>query len=214
MPKDDFDQEDPFELVGMVLPGPQDDASFELARRVKPDVYQIDPAMLADLDLVRRIGRERKPVLVVAAGATAATIAGVIQALGRCPIVLLHSVMADVVAPRRARLQYIGWLSERFHAPAGYLGSAAFAQVLADALGKPVASARVAESSALGAALCAGVGAGLYRGLDEAARSLAATRETHEPDASRGRVLEQRYAAWNRLRSAQPDAAELELRST
>ena len=33
MPKDDFDQEDPFELVGMVLPGPQDDASFELMGR-------------------------------------------------------------------------------------------------------------------------------------------------------------------------------------
>jgi hypothetical protein len=30
MPKDDFDQEDPFELVGMVLPGQQDDGSFEV----------------------------------------------------------------------------------------------------------------------------------------------------------------------------------------
>jgi hypothetical protein len=33
MPKDEFDQEDPFELVGMVLPGPQDDTTFELMGR-------------------------------------------------------------------------------------------------------------------------------------------------------------------------------------
>ncbi|HXH14070.1 MAG TPA: hypothetical protein VNP04_30430 [Alphaproteobacteria bacterium] len=33
MPKDDFDQEDPFELVGMLLPGPQDDTAFELMGR-------------------------------------------------------------------------------------------------------------------------------------------------------------------------------------
>ena len=33
MPKDDFAQEDPFALVGMVLPGEQDAASLELMGR-------------------------------------------------------------------------------------------------------------------------------------------------------------------------------------
>lgn len=33
MPKGDFDQEDPFELVGMLLPSPHDDATFELMGR-------------------------------------------------------------------------------------------------------------------------------------------------------------------------------------
>ena len=33
MPKDAFDQEDPFALVEMLLPGPQNDGSFEVMGR-------------------------------------------------------------------------------------------------------------------------------------------------------------------------------------
>jgi hypothetical protein len=33
MPKNEFEQEDPFALVGMVLPGEQDTAAFELMGR-------------------------------------------------------------------------------------------------------------------------------------------------------------------------------------
>jgi autoinducer 2 (AI-2) kinase len=90
----------------------------------------------------------------------------------------------------------------------GLSRSADFAQILADVLERPVAAARVAESSGLGAALCAGVGAGCFRDLDEAA-TLAATRERALPDAARARILAERYAAWNRLLLAQPDVSDL-----
>ena len=40
--------------------------------------------------------------------------------------------------------------------------SAFFTQMLADALGRPVEAVEVSESTALGAAVCAGVGSGVF----------------------------------------------------
>jgi len=94
----------------------------------------------------------------------------------------------------------------------GLSRSAAFARALADTLGRPVRRARIAESSGLGAAMCAGVGAGLFRDLDHAARELGAAGEAFDPDPVRSGALQERYEAWQRLRSAQPDAAELDPR--
>jgi autoinducer 2 (AI-2) kinase len=91
----------------------------------------------------------------------------------------------------------------------GLARSAAFAQLLADGLERPASKARVAESSGLGAALCAGVGAGLFRDLDEAAAALAGGAQRFEPDLERARILAERHAAWERLRRAQPDISEL-----
>ena len=47
---------------------PHDRQALAMARRLKPDVYQVDPGIVSDLDLVGRIARERRPVLVVTAG--------------------------------------------------------------------------------------------------------------------------------------------------
>jgi autoinducer 2 (AI-2) kinase len=91
----------------------------------------------------------------------------------------------------------------------GLSRSAGFAGILADALERPVACARVAESSGLGAALCAAVGAGLFPDLDQAARALARTAPPLEPDPARSRVLAERRGAWDRLRRSTPDAVDL-----
>lgn len=101
---------------------PHDRLALALARRLKPDVYQVDPGVVSDLDLVGRIARERRPVLVVTAGTTSATIGRAVRALRGCRIVLLHAVAADVLAPGRARLRYIPWLADRFGKPVGYFG--------------------------------------------------------------------------------------------
>ena len=101
---------------------PHDRQALTVARRLKPDVYQLDPGVVGDLDLVGRIARERRPVLVMTAGTTSATIGAAVRALRGCRIVLLHAVAADVLAPGRARLRYIPWLAERFRKPVGYFG--------------------------------------------------------------------------------------------
>jgi autoinducer-2 kinase len=55
-------------------------------------------------------------------------------------------------------------------------------QIVADTLGIPLRIPVVEESTALGAAICAGVGAGFWKGADEGAASVAAFARTVEPD--------------------------------
>ncbi len=72
-------------------------------------------------------------------------------------------------------------------------------QIVADVVGLPVHVPAVKESTALGAALYAGVGAGLYRDLAEATGSLVRTERTFEPTPEARRTYDERYAAWRGL---------------
>ena len=72
-------------------------------------------------------------------------------------------------------------------------------QIVADVVGLPVHVPAVKESTALGAALYAGVGAGLYRDLAEATGSLVRTERTFEPMPGARRIYDERYPAWRRL---------------
>jgi autoinducer 2 (AI-2) kinase len=72
-------------------------------------------------------------------------------------------------------------------------------QIVADVVGLPVRVPVVKESTALGAALYAGIGAGLYRDLAEVAGSLVRTERTFEPVVEAGRTYDERYAAWRTL---------------
>jgi len=74
--------------------------------------------------------------------------------------------------------------------------SAWFSQRLADLTGLPVRRARYQEITALGAALFAGVGAGLYGSLEEAAEvspaadTLSPALDTHAREAAYARWLD------------------------
>jgi autoinducer 2 (AI-2) kinase len=57
-----------------------------------------------------------------------------------------------------------------------------WSQIVADTLGVPVHIPLVEESTALGAAICAGVGAGFWKDTDEAAASVAGFARTVQPD--------------------------------
>jgi autoinducer 2 (AI-2) kinase len=86
---------------------------------------------------------------------------------------------------------------------AGLSRSRVFTQLLADVLGEPVEVAACAEASALGAALCAGVGGGLWRSLPDAAGALAPARRV-EPGAAAARYAElyPQWQAWFETRGA------------
>jgi sialic acid synthase SpsE len=107
--------------VNLIL-APHDRPSLRVARMAKPDAYQIDPAVLGDLDLVARVAAERRPVLVVAGGCTLAAIGAALEAVGRRPVVLLHTVTAQALPPSNARLRYLLAFAERFKVPVGYFG--------------------------------------------------------------------------------------------
>jgi autoinducer-2 kinase len=72
-------------------------------------------------------------------------------------------------------------------------------QIMADVLGVPVHIPAVTESSALGAAICAGVGAGVYSNLLEPRPSLRRRAATFEPDRAAAAAYDDRYAAWREI---------------
>jgi autoinducer 2 (AI-2) kinase len=72
-------------------------------------------------------------------------------------------------------------------------------QIIADVLGLPVSVPTVTESSALGAALCAGRGAGLYASLTELEGQLRTRAAVFEPGPAAVSAYERSYAAWRQI---------------
>jgi autoinducer-2 kinase len=72
-------------------------------------------------------------------------------------------------------------------------------QIMADVLGVPVHIPAVTESSALGAALCAGTAAGVYSGLHELRPELRRRAATFDPDPAAVAAYDQQYATWRQV---------------
>lgn len=72
-------------------------------------------------------------------------------------------------------------------------------QIVADVLGVPVRIPLVKESTALGAAVYAGVGAGIYDDAARAADRLVRFERTHEPDAVAAAAYAELYEQWLEL---------------
>jgi autoinducer-2 kinase len=72
-------------------------------------------------------------------------------------------------------------------------------QIIADVLGMPVHVPAVTESSALGAALCAGRGAGIYGSLTDLEPELRKRVATFEPGAAAVAVYNESYARWQHV---------------
>jgi autoinducer 2 (AI-2) kinase len=74
--------------------------------------------------------------------------------------------------------------------------SALWSQILADVLGIPVAVPAVKEATALGAAILAGKGIGLYPDVREAARSLVQIEREFAPNKANEDVYRRAYENW------------------
>ena len=72
-------------------------------------------------------------------------------------------------------------------------------QIIADVLGLPAHVPAVTESSALGAALCAGRGAGIYSSLTELEPALRQRAATFEPRPEAVAAYDDRYARWRQI---------------
>jgi autoinducer-2 kinase len=72
-------------------------------------------------------------------------------------------------------------------------------QIMADVLGVPVHVPPVTESSALGAAICAGVGAGVYGGLTDLECALRPRARTYQPDPAAVTAYDDQYARWQQV---------------
>lgn len=80
---------------------------------------------------------------------------------------------------------------------------ALWCQIVADVLGLPVKVPVVKEATALGAAILAGYGVGLYPDLAKTARSLVQWEQTFLPNPENHKIYDAMYAPWREVYQAQ-----------
>ena len=88
---------------------------------------------------------------------------------------------------------------KRLRLTGGGSGSEVWSQMFADALNETVEVTGAGETGALGAALCAGVGTGVYDSLDEATEGVVRRFRIHEPDARNSERLAEAYETYMSL---------------
>ncbi len=86
----------------------------------------------------------------------------------------------------------------------GLTRSPFWAQLVADVLGAPVRVSEIPEGTALGAAVCAGVAAGLFADLAEGAERLARVRTVY-PNEENARTYDALYGEWKEVRALLAD---------
>jgi autoinducer 2 (AI-2) kinase len=95
--------------------------------------------------------------------------------------------------------QVTGRTCDRVVFTGGASKGALWQRVLADVLGLPVMVPRVKESTALGAAIFAGIGAGLYPDVTSAAQQVVSFEKTLVTDPETHSRYEELYARWLRV---------------
>ena len=80
--------------------------------------------------------------------------------------------------------------------------------ILADVLGLPVKVPVVKEATALGAAILAGYGIGVFDDISAAARRLVRWDKTYEPNMENHTVYEKMYPAWREVYKAQLELSD------
>jgi xylulokinase len=115
---------------------------------------------------------------------------------------LTRALMEGVAFSLRDSLEI---MRELGHAPSqirvtgGGARSAFWRQLLADVLGRPIVRTTTDEGPAYGAALLAGVAAGVFGSVDEACAGIALRQDVNEPDPTVTRFYDDHYAAYREL---------------
>ena len=81
--------------------------------------------------------------------------------------------------------------------------SSLWCQILSDVLGLPVKVPVVKEATALGAAILAGCGVGVYESVSQGAQRCVKWDRLYQPDMDKHRVYEELYPIWRKVYEAQ-----------
>ncbi|GAC1347596.1 MAG: xylulokinase [Ktedonobacteraceae bacterium] len=100
------------------------------------------------------------------------------------------------------RMAEIGLNPQEIRAVAGGARGRLWLQIKADVTGKPVSTPRELESTALGAAMLAGVAAGLFSDLQEAAHAAIGMGSYREPDPRHRQAYDDAYALYRQVYDA------------
>ena len=88
---------------------------------------------------------------------------------------------------------------ERIRLGGGVAKSKMWCQMFADVLGKPVEVTEVQEMGCLGAAMCAGIGSGIYLDLCDAIEKCVRVKKTYSPVGYRKAAYDDAFARWRRI---------------
>jgi xylulokinase len=86
-----------------------------------------------------------------------------------------------------------------FRAVGGGSKSDAWIQICADILGRPFVRPRITEAGALGAAIIAGVGDGVFSSFEAGVEAMVRLERTFEPDLQQHQLYESRFEMYGRL---------------
>ena len=115
---------------------------------------------------------------------------------------LTRAVMEGVAFSLRDSLEImvaLGTNPTQIRATGGGARSLFWRQLLADVLGRPIVRTMAEEGPASGAALLAGVTAGVFANVEEACAGISLRPDTSEPEAGRTRLYDDYYAAYREL---------------
>jgi autoinducer 2 (AI-2) kinase len=123
---------------------------------------------------------------------------------------LARSIVEGIAFGLRANIEQAEAVAKRaatrIHVAGGLARNAFFTQMLSDVLDRPVDVGGTPEATALGAAICAGVAAGIYPDLAAGAAALAGLDRSCEPAAAAAGVYSELYEGWNGLRLARAES--------
>jgi xylulokinase len=97
------------------------------------------------------------------------------------------------------RLDELGIATQRIRLSGGGARSRVWAQIRADASGRPVEIADAADASPIGAAILAATAIGLSTSVQEAAERLAGRIETIDPNPVAGEIYDRSYRRYRTL---------------
>ena len=120
------------------------------------------------------------------------------------PADLLRAVMEGVVFGHRLQIEALraaGLRFKRIRFAGGASRSRLWCQLFADGLGLPLEVPEGEELGALGAALCAGVGVGLWRTLPHAQREAVRIARSFSPYANERASMDVRFQRFKNIRS-------------
>jgi autoinducer 2 (AI-2) kinase len=89
-----------------------------------------------------------------------------------------------------------GGMPEEIIFASGASKSPLWCQIVADVMGLPVKVPVVKEATALGAAILAGYGVGVYGSIEEAVDSLVKWEKTYQPNCENHETYSKMYTVW------------------
>lgn len=120
---------------------------------------------------------------------------------------LFHAIMENAalitMGHKKAIDNITGHETDEITFAGGSSNSPLWSQIVADTLGVRVKTPVVKEATALGAALLAGVGSGLYDNLEEAVETTVHIDRVYEPNMENHAVYERVFDKWQKVYQAQ-----------